>query len=98
MVRSFFQFSNHFYAYGYLYSLMRCSSQVGAVLRVAAPADGETSRSNLCITAKLGLDDSAPNKVEAACRYILAETGLDYLDCFVMQPVQSIKVRIIFQF
>jgi hypothetical protein len=62
------------------------------VLQAAATAGGETARSNLCITAKLGLDDSAPNKVEAACRSILAETGLDYLDCFIVQPVQSIKV------
>ena len=70
-----------------------CSLQVGAVLRVAVPADDKTARTNLCITAKLGLDDSAPNKVEAACRSILTQTGLDYLDFFVMQNVHSIKVR-----
>lgn len=63
------------------------------MLRLAAPADDKTARANLCITAKLGLDDSTPNKVEAACRSILTETGLSYLDCFVMQNMHSIKVR-----
>jgi len=78
--------------------IMSSLRQVGAVLQAAATAGGETARPNLCITAKLGLDESVPNKVEAACRSILTETGLDYLDCFVMQPVQSIKVFFIYKF
>lgn len=63
------------------------------MLRAAASADNEPLRSKLCITAKLvGLNDSAPDKVEAACRSILAKTGLDYLDCLVVHHQQLMNV------
>ena len=70
--------------------------QVGAALR-AAVAAGEATRANLCIVSKLGMSASAPEDVEAACRATLAETGLEYLDCYLMHwPVCSRVLNNIF--